>query len=88
VLKKKVKTPVSLFCLQEVLKRFPDGPQLLNPIQDMGIREKSFAEIVKKIEFFEKSLFEHPLTDSAELEQLYNQYSEKVVVSYCHFFLR
>ncbi|KAI5710130.1 hypothetical protein M8J75_005924 [Diaphorina citri] len=66
--------------IKEVLKRFPDGPQLLNPIQDMGIREKAFAEIVKKIEFFEKSLFEHPLTDSPELEQLYNQYSEKVVM--------
>uniref|UniRef100_A0A8D9EIG9 Superkiller viralicidic activity 2-like 2 n=1 Tax=Cacopsylla melanoneura TaxID=428564 RepID=A0A8D9EIG9_9HEMI len=66
--------------IKEVLKRFPDGPQLLNPTKDMGIRESAFAEIVKKIEFFEKSLFEHPLNESPELEQLYNQYSEKVVI--------
>lgn len=33
--------------LQEVQKRFPDGIPLLDPIEDMGIKDKGLKEVVK-----------------------------------------
>lgn len=33
--------------IQEVEKRFPDGIPLLDPIEDMGIKEKGLKDIVK-----------------------------------------
>lgn len=47
--------------IQEVKKRFPDGPPLLNPITDMHIAEPGFKETIKKIETLEERLFAHPL---------------------------
>ena len=32
---------------QEVEKRFPDGLPLLDPVEDMGIKEKGMKEVVK-----------------------------------------
>lgn len=40
--------------IKEVKKRFPDGPPLLNPIDDMKITEPDFVDIVQKIEQLEK----------------------------------
>lgn len=47
--------------IQEVKKRFPDGPPLLNPITDMRIEDQAFKDIVKKIEVMEQRLYAHPL---------------------------
>lgn len=47
--------------IQEVKKRFPDGPPLLNPITDMHIEDEAFKDIVKKIEVLEEKLYAHPL---------------------------
>ena len=33
--------------LQEVQNRFPDGIPLLDPIDDMGIKDKGLKEVVK-----------------------------------------
>ena len=35
------------FVVQEVEKRFPDGLPLLDPIEDMGIKEKGLQEVIK-----------------------------------------
>lgn len=32
---------------QEVQKRFPNGLPLLDPVEDMGIKEKSMKDVVK-----------------------------------------
>lgn len=40
--------------IKEVKKRFPEGPPLLNPIDDMKIKEPDFVDIVQKIEQLEK----------------------------------
>lgn len=47
--------------IKEVKKRFPDGPPLLNPINDMKIKDPEFKEIIEKMEVLEKRLAEHPL---------------------------
>lgn len=40
--------------IKEVKKRFPEGPPLLNPVNDMKITEPEFLDIIKKIENLEK----------------------------------
>ncbi|CAO1370413.1 unnamed protein product [Diamesa tonsa] len=64
--------------IAEVKKRFPDGPPLLNPVQDMHIKDKDFVNTVSMIEKFEKRLFAHPLHGAVELTGLYTKYLEKI----------
>lgn len=64
--------------IQEVKKRFPNGPPLLNPITDMHIKDKEFQKIVDQIEQYEKRLFAHPMHDSPDLEDLYCRYTTKL----------
>lgn len=64
--------------IAEVKKRYPDGPPLLNPVQDMKIKDKEFLNILSMLEKFEKRLFAHPLHNSAELAGIYTKYLEKL----------
>jgi ATP-dependent RNA helicase DOB1 len=65
--------------LSEVQKRFPDGVPLLDPIDDLKITDESFTRLLKKIQVLESRLISNPLHNSPRLEQLYNQYAEKVI---------
>lgn len=64
--------------IKEVKKRFPDGPPLLNPINDMKINEPEFAEIVNKIEVLEKKMYDHPMHADSNLSTIYKKYEEKM----------
>lgn len=66
--------------IQEVEKRFPDGVPLIDPIEDMGIKEKGLKECVKKIEAFEHRMYSHPLHKDPKLEELYQLYERKAKV--------
>lgn len=66
--------------LQEVERRFPDGIPLLDPVEDMGIKEKGLKEIVKKIEAFEHRMYSHPLHKDPRLEEYYKEYEKKAKV--------
>ncbi|KAG7201588.1 hypothetical protein KM043_004332 [Ampulex compressa] len=63
--------------IQEVKKRFPDGPPLLNPITDMRIEDQAFKDIVKKIEVLEERLYAHPLHKEPNVNKLYEQFLHK-----------
>lgn len=63
--------------IQEVQRRFPDGVPLLDPIEDMGIKDNSLKQTIKKTEAFEKRMYSHPLHDSETMPQLYAQYQKK-----------
>jgi len=63
--------------LKEVEKRFPDGVPLLDPVEDMKIKEADFEETVRKIEVLEQRLFKHPLHDDPKLEGLYELCEKK-----------
>lgn len=67
--------------LQEVQKRFPQGVPLLDPIEDMGIKERPFKEVVKKIEAFEHRLHSHSLNKDSDMEIVYDQYDKKASLS-------
>ncbi|KAL4785734.1 rRNA-processing arch domain-containing protein [Aspergillus varians] len=64
--------------VDEVKRRFPDGISVLDPIEDMGIKDDEFKKTLRKIEVLESRLVSNPLHNSPRLEELYEQYSEKV----------
>lgn len=66
--------------INEVKKRFPKGPPLLNPITEMQIKDPEFHNIVESINKFEERLFAHPLHNSPELERVYARYTHKLKV--------
>lgn len=66
--------------INEVKKRFPNNIPLLDPITNMGIKDPAFKKLVAKITVLEETLLSHPLTQSEELPELYNQYTRKMEV--------
>ncbi|XP_002066969.2 exosome RNA helicase MTR4 [Drosophila willistoni] len=64
--------------IQEAKKRFPLGPPVLDPVDDMQIKDKEFRNIVAAIAQFEKNLEEHPLHKSADLERVHKRYLDKM----------
>lgn len=64
--------------LAEVQKRFPDGIALLDPIENMGIKDDSFKKLLRKIEVLESRLLANPLHNSPRLPELYDQYAKKL----------
>ncbi|KIR97761.1 ATP-dependent RNA helicase DOB1 [Cryptococcus deuterogattii 2001/935-1] len=63
--------------VNEIKKRMPDGPPLLDPIKSMGISDKSFVDLVKKIALLENRLQSLEITKSPELPRLYDLYDRK-----------
>lgn len=61
----------------EVQRRFPDGIALLDPIQDMEVKDDKFQALVKKIEMMESKLFSSPLHKDPRLPELYSFYAQK-----------
>ncbi|KAH9945513.1 antiviral helicase [Amylocystis lapponica] len=61
----------------EIQRRFPDGIGLLDPIQDMEVKDDKFRALVKKIDMMEGKLFSSPLHKDPRLPELYSQYARK-----------
>ncbi|KAK9475667.1 rRNA-processing arch domain-containing protein [Lipomyces japonicus] len=64
--------------ISEVKRRFPDGITLLDPIKNMNITDDSFKSLLTKIDNLEQKLKESELSSNPYLEDLYNQYVEKI----------
>uniref|UniRef100_UPI00358E6646 exosome RNA helicase MTR4 n=1 Tax=Myxine glutinosa TaxID=7769 RepID=UPI00358E6646 len=57
--------------IREVERRFPDGLPLLDPVEDMGIKDERLKLLVQKVEAFERRMYAHPLHgDPARNEKL------------------
>jgi len=61
----------------EVNRRFPDGIPILDPLENMGIRDESFKKLLRKIEVLESRLIANPLHGSPMLPELWQQYKTK-----------
>ncbi|EJD07908.1 antiviral helicase [Fomitiporia mediterranea MF3/22] len=61
----------------EVHRRMADGITLLDPIQNMNIKDDKFKQLVKKIEIMEGKMFSSPLHKDPRLPELYTLYHEK-----------
>ncbi|KAK4046327.1 ATP-dependent RNA helicase mtr4 [Microbotryomycetes sp. JL201] len=68
----------ALKSVQEVKRRFPDGVALLDPVENMGIKDEAFKKLLKKIEVLEARLVANPLHADSALPELYDQYTRKV----------
>jgi ATP-dependent RNA helicase DOB1 len=66
--------------LNEVKKRFPDGIAILDPIENMNIKDDSFKRLLRKIEVLESRLLSNPLHNSPRLPELYSQYAHKIAI--------
>ncbi|KAJ5232463.1 rRNA-processing arch domain-containing protein [Penicillium chermesinum] len=64
--------------LDETMKRFPDGVSLVDPIEDMRIKDDSFKKLLRKIEVIDSRLLGNPLHNSPRLPELWDQYAAKV----------
>ncbi|KAJ6064000.1 hypothetical protein N7499_012680 [Penicillium canescens] len=64
--------------MDEIQRRFPDGIPLLDPIENMNIKDDSFKKLLRKIEVLDSRLLSNPLHNSPRLPELYEQYAEKV----------
>ncbi len=64
----------------EVEKRFPDGLPLLDPFEDMGIKDPAFRTLVDKIDNLEVAMRAHALHKDAHLPALYRQYQDKMAL--------
>lgn len=67
--------------IQEVQKRFPDGVPLLDPIDDMGIKDPGLKKVVQKTEAFEHRMYSHPLNNDPNLETLYKMCEKKAQIA-------
>ncbi|XP_036382027.1 exosome RNA helicase MTR4 [Megalops cyprinoides] len=67
--------------IQEVQKRFPDGVPLLDPIDDMGIKDQGLKKIIQKVEAFEHRMYSHPLHNDPNLESVYTLCEKKAQIA-------
>jgi ATP-dependent RNA helicase DOB1 len=61
--------------LLEVKRRFAENVQILDPIENMGIKDEAFKQLIKKIELLEKRLFGNPLSQPEHRDRLRPQYA-------------
>lgn len=61
-------------------KRFPDGIPLLDPVDDMGIKDAALKKIIQKVEAFEHRMYSHPLHSDPNLESVYALCEKKALV--------
>lgn len=64
--------------LEEVVRRFPDGIPIMDPMENMGITDESFKKLLRKIEVLESRLIANPLHNSPLLPDLFEQYTRKM----------
>lgn len=66
-----------MVAVTKVKKRFNSGLPLLDPIEDMKIKDEHFLGLVRKTEVLEAKCSENDLAKSPELSEIYEKYSEK-----------
>ncbi|KAI5099548.1 superkiller viralicidic activity 2-like 2 [Silurus meridionalis] len=67
--------------IQEVQKRFPDGLPMLDPIDDMGIKDSGLKKVIQKVEAFEHRMYTHALHSDPSLSTVYTLCEKKAVIA-------
>lgn len=65
--------------VQEALRRFPDGPPMLDPIGDMAIKDKGLAVLLKKAEAVEEAMIASPVATCMRMTELALQWRQKQI---------
>lgn len=66
-----------LMAVQELEKRFPKGLPKLDPIEDMGIDDPDFVQLVREVEALEQKLLAHPCHKSEQDEHQLRSFQRK-----------
>jgi ATP-dependent RNA helicase DOB1 len=66
--------------IKEIKKRTKNNLPLLDPVEDMNIKDKNLVEIVKKIESVETQIVEHKLHKDPTMVELYRKYEKKALL--------
>ncbi|KAG9075983.1 ATP-dependent RNA helicase mtr4 [Ceratobasidium sp. UAMH 11750] len=61
----------------EIKRRFPKGLALLDPIENMNIKDSKFKELVERIATLERRLEAHSLHNDPRLPTIYDAYAQK-----------
>ncbi|WBW71311.1 TRAMP complex ATP-dependent RNA helicase subunit Mtr4 [Schizosaccharomyces osmophilus] len=64
--------------LSEVKRRFPDGISLLDPVENMNVKDPAFLKLMKKVDVLEARLLSNPLHNFEDLKEKYDQYLGKL----------
>ncbi|GFT23490.1 exosome RNA helicase MTR4 [Nephila pilipes] len=63
--------------IEAIMDRFPDGVPLLDPFEDMKIKDQGLKDVVKKIEAFTSRLNHHHLHNDPSIEELIEEFKKK-----------
>eukprot|EP00117_Sycon_ciliatum_P021441 scpid29947/ scgid18789/ Superkiller viralicidic activity 2-like 2; ATP-dependent helicase SKIV2L2 len=66
--------------IQDVLEQFPKGLPLLDPADDMQIKDNSFQHLIKKYDTLKDRIRSHPLRKHKDLDTLYAKCKDKMDV--------
>jgi ATP-dependent RNA helicase DOB1 len=66
--------------LKEVKKRCKENLPLIDPIEDMNIKDENLTQLVKKIELTEEQVFKNPLHKDDKMPELYKEYEAKATL--------
>ncbi|QRW07322.1 ATP-dependent RNA helicase DOB1 [Ceratobasidium sp. AG-Ba] len=61
----------------EIKRRFPNGLALLDPIENMNIKDAKFKDLVERIATLERRLEAHSLHSDPRLPTIYDAYAQK-----------
>lgn len=61
----------------EILKRYPDGPPMLDPFGDLGIKDENLAVLLRKVEALEEAMIASPVAKSRHMFTLVQQWRER-----------
>lgn len=65
----------------EVLRRFPDGPPMLDPFADLGIADESLPILLRKVEAVEEAMIASPVAKCSNLELVMSRWRKKQAVN-------
>ena len=82
IMDENLKSPSSMQVLHKsmlaVSSKYPNGTKLLDPVENLGIKDNGFKKLLKKIEVHQQRLSSNALHGSPQLPSLLEQYSQKV----------
>lgn len=65
----------------EVLRRFPDGPPMLDPFADLGIADESLPVLLRKVEAVEEAMIASPVAKCPRLELVMSRWRKKQAIN-------
>ncbi|CAK5275699.1 unnamed protein product [Mycena citricolor] len=61
----------------EIERRFPEGIALLDPIENLGIKDEKFTALIQKIRVMEQKMASSPMHTDPRLPELFEKYAKR-----------